>query len=205
MAVEGPCSPARAWETGLSAKGPVPLRQATLQARAGADVQERGLVLGMQLLENLSILHIISSFSQVLTTLSTESALRNVLEDNPLLAPRAFFYTKAKSKRQGQGKPEEGPQEVPRAQPGRMAEAFSSDQGGKVARLHGDRLTTQSEGKQSGVQPGQLELAGVQGHKPLGHSEEAGQEGGHPAQAGDVGENRAHRQVVLDGAAIHVP
>lgn len=52
--------------------------------------------------------------------------------------------------------------------------------------------------------PGGLELASIEGHSPLGHSEEAGQVGGQPAQAGDTGENEAQRQIVLDGAAIDV-
>lgn len=43
--------------------------RAALQGRAGADVEERGLVLWMQLLESLNMLHIVRSSSKVPTTL----------------------------------------------------------------------------------------------------------------------------------------
>ena len=42
---------------------------AALQGRAGADVEERGLVLWTQLLESLNMWHVVRSFSKVPTTL----------------------------------------------------------------------------------------------------------------------------------------
>lgn len=63
-------------------------------------------------------------------------------------------------------------------------------------------LTTSPEREQSyDVRPGGSELASVEGHNPLGHTEGARQVGGQPAQAGAMGEDRAQRQIVLDGAA----
>lgn len=70
-----------------------------------------------------------------------------------------------------------------------------------MALFHCDRPTTQPKGKQNCVRPGGLELASIEGHNPLGHSEEARQVGGQPAQAGDMGDSGAQRQIVLDGAA----
>lgn len=46
-----------------------------------------------------------------------------------------------------------------------------------------------------------LELASVESHNPLGHTKEARQVGGQPAQSRGVGDNRAQRQIVPDGAA----
>lgn len=87
------------------------------------------------------------------------------------------------------------------------AEAFSSYQArvvvGKAALLlrwaqPPSPVKRQADGD---LRPGGLELACVEGHDPLGHSEEARQVGGQPAQAGGLGENRTQRQNILDGAA----
>lgn len=53
---------------GFAAEEQAPLSWAALEGRAGRDVEERGFVLATELPEDLTILHVLESFSQVLNT-----------------------------------------------------------------------------------------------------------------------------------------